>query len=363
MKQENRSLISIVGLATSLLIGTTVVSIATDTNSTKSSEVKRTGGDVVIQIPTVPTPIKPIEVTTVGGNAPVTENIDKYKLRAMAMSGNRPPEAKSADKPSTATNEVKVGDVQNSRVSSYLRGELQSVESVTKLLKDANFTILSTMNIDKKGKLTSIVFTNDALTKMVDKSNRGFAGTIRVLVNQKDNEIAFNNPLYLSKAFMQDDFDPKVVDEVLDSIRGAFPNLRNCKDKLKFNLLPKYHFMASMPYYQDMIVLAKADTNKALLDSIKTKKQKKIIFRHQISKERMVIGIRLSKRTSKFINKIGTKNSQLLPYPILIENGEAKIMDPKYYIAIMYPELKMSEFMTIATIPDAIESDSKKIFR
>ncbi len=359
MKHESKSIISIVGLATSLILGATVISLAEDTNTTQ--EIARSGGDVVITIPTVPIPVTPIEVTTIGGNPPVIENIDHYKLRAMATSGNRPPVAEAKAK--VEEKDTKVGEVQSSRVSSYLRGKLQSVESVTKSLKDAGFTVLSSMAIDKKAKLTSIVFTNEALTTMVDKKNRGFAGSLRVLVNEIDKEIAFNNPLYVSKAFMQDDFDANVTAKVLSDIRNAFPQLTNCKDQLKFNLLPKYHFMASMPYYQDMMVLAKGASTQALLDSIKEKNQKKIMFKHQISKDRVVIGIKLSKRTSKFINKIGTRNSGLLPYPIIIENGEAKILDPKYYIAIMYPELKMSEFMTIATVPDAIESDATKIFR
>jgi hypothetical protein len=53
----------------------------------------------------------------------------------------------------------------------------------------------------------------------------------------------------------------------------------------------------------------------------------------------------------------------MLPYPILIENGKAKILDPKYYIAYMYPMLQMSEFMTIATIPDAMVKDCERVFR
>ena len=361
MYHKSKSLVSIVGLATSLVIGATVSSVAEETNSTQ--DVKRSGGDVVIQIPTVPVPINPVSVTTLGGNPPVVENIDYYKLRSMATSGNRPPVAEAKPKVVEEKKDIKVGEIQNSRVSSYLRGKLQTVESVTKSLTDAGFTILSSTPIDEKAKLTSIVFTNKELTAMVDKKDRGFAGSLRVLVNQIDNEIAFNNPLYVSKAFMQDDFDSKVVSKVLDDIRKAFPSLTNCKDTLKFNLLPKYHFMASMPYYKDMIVLAKQESTPALLKNMKEKNKKKIVFTHQISKDRVVIGIKLSKRTSKFINKIGTKNSGLLPYPVIIENGEAKIMDPKYYIAIMYPELKMSQFMTIATIPDAIESDAKKIFR
>jgi hypothetical protein len=362
MIHKTKAILSIVGLSTSLLISATPT---TDNNQSTdvTKEVKRTGGDVTITIPSVPTPIKPIQVTTVGGNAPVKENINKYQLRAMAIHGHRPPvEAKNGEVKS-ADGKIKVGEIDHSRVSSYLRGKLQSAKSVEKSLKDAGFTILSSSKVDRKGKLVTIVFTNDALTKMADKDNRAFAGTIRVLVNQKDKEIAFNNPLYQSKAFMQDDFDMKVVEGVLNTIRKAFPDLTNCSDKLKFNLLPKYHFMASMPYYQDMIVLAKGASTQALIDSIKKKKRKNIVYTHKISKNRVVLGVKLGKRTSKFINKVGTRNAGLLPYPVVIENGEAKILDPKYYISIMYPELKMSQFMTIATIPDDIEKDTGRLFR
>jgi len=352
MIYKTKAILSIVGLSTSLLIG-----------ETATAEVNRTGGDVVINIPTVPTPIKPVQVTTVGGNAPVKENIDKYKLRAMAIHGHRPPSTKQDDSAGKSDGNSKVGEIDQSRVSSYLRGKLQTVKSIEKSLTDAGFTILSSHKIDKKGKLVTIVFTDDALTKMADRDNRAFAGTLRVLVNQKDKEIAFNNPLYQSKAFMQDDFDMKVVESVLEKIRQAFPNLTNCNDKLKFNLLPKYHFMASMPYYEDMVVLAKGKSTQTLLDSIKPKKRKNIIYTHKISKDRVVIGVKLGRRTAKFITKIGTRNAGLLPYPVLIENGEAKILDPKYYISIMYPELKMSQFMTIATIPDDIEKDTRRLFR
>ena len=361
MIHKTKAILSIVGLSTSLLIGATTI----DNNQSSDviQEVKRTGGDVIIIIPSVPIPIKPIKVITVGGNTPITENIDKYQLRSMAMKGNRPSVETKITEDKIVKTKAKVGEIDNSRVSSYLRGKLQSSESVIKSLKDVGFKILSSAKIDKKGKLVTIVFTNDALTKMADKDNRAFAGTIRVLINEIDKEIAFNNPLYQSKAFMQDDFDMKIIEGVLESIRKAFPTLVNCNDKLKFNLLPKYHFMASMPFYQDMITLAQGASTQALLESIKKKKRKNIVYTHIISKDRVVIGIKLGKRTSKFINKIGTRNAGLLPYPVLVENGEAKILDPKYYISIMYPELKMSQFMTIATIPDDIEKDTGRMFR
>jgi len=75
------------------------------------------------------------------------------------------------------------------------------------------------------------------------------------------------------------------------------------------------------------------------------------------------VGVKLNKRTIKFPKKIGLNNAGMLPYPLLIENGEAKILDPKYYLSLMYPQLTMEEFMTIATVPDAIVTDCTKVFR
>ena len=182
--------------------------------------------------------------------------------------------------------------------------------------------------------------------------------SLRLLVNKKDNHISITNPLYMAKAFMQDDFNDKVPKETLARITSNFKDLLNSKDQLKFQLLPKYQFMNGMPKYENMIDVAVGDDLLA-----KAQKHKRVVFMQKLDNGSMLIGIKLRKRTNKFTAKIGTNNAGLLPYPILIENGKAKILDPKYYIAVMYPLLQMSEFMTIATIPGAIEKDCQRIFK
>jgi len=329
--------------------------------SEKKPEVSGDNNDsVIIEIPKVPEPVKALKVVTVGGNPPVKQNENLYKTRAIALKVSTPPKAMVVS-PKQEQGDGEVGAIANSQVSAYMRGELLSADEVKKRLEAAGFKVLSSSVLDKKGLLTSIVFTNDALTKMADKKNRGFAASLRVLIDNKNKQISIVNPLYAGKAFMQDDFDKKTAESLLVSLRKAFPGLKNSEDTLKFNLLPKYHFMEAMPYYQDMVVVAKGDK---LLEQIKGKNGgKDIIFIQPISKDRTLIGVKLGKRTSKFIKKIGLENAALLPYPILIENGEAKILDPKYYIAVMYPMLKMSEFMTISTVPGAIQLDCENLFR
>ncbi len=331
-----------------------------DTAEKKSDDSVDTNNTVIINIPKPPKPVEAVKVITVGGNEAVKENESLYKPRAIVLKVSKPPKAVVAVSANKEDN-VKVGEIKNSQVSAYMRGELQSVDGVKKALTDAGFAILSTSTVDKKGDLTSIVFTNDALTKMADKSERGFAASLRVLIDTKNKQISVTNPLYVARAFLQDDFDQKAVMPILENIRQALPGLKDSEDRLKFTLLPKYHFMISMPYYEDMIVIAKGDD---LLAKAKARNGgKDIVFTQQISKDRTLIGVNLGKRTGKFIKKVGVKNAGLLPYPILIEDGEAKILDPKYYIAVMYPMLKMSEFMKISTVPGAIQQDCENLFR
>jgi len=254
---------------------------------------------------------------------------------------------------------IKVGEVDKGRISAYLRADLIKKKTAIKILKEAGFEILDVYVLTKNRKLLSIVFTNDKLKKMASKTGRGFLGTLRLLVDVKGKKISITNPLYLAKAMLQNEFDEKTAKEILTTLTTAFPNVKNSFDKLKYQLLPKYQFMAGMPYYKDMEVLARGDD---LLEKVK-KNEKRISFILKLDNGSTLVGVKLSKRTKKFPKKIGTKNAGMLPYPLLIENGEAKILDPKYYLALMYPQLTMEEFMTIATVPEAISKDCSKVFR
>jgi len=255
---------------------------------------------------------------------------------------------------------IEVGEVDNARVAAYLQAPLMGQDEVISKLKEAGFTTLASHKIDKKGKVTSIVFVDDKLVSAASKPTRGFAATLRLLIDEKSGQISITNPVYVQKAFMQDQYDEAFALENLTRLRNAFDGLQNSKDVVKFIRLPRYKFMNSMPVYEDMMVVG-AGTNADLL--AKAHASKKVVFEQKLDNGSILIGVQLSRRTKKFVKKTGYQNSELLPYPILIEGGKAKILDPKYYIAVMYPLLSMSEFMTIATVPGAIEKDTNKIFR
>jgi uncharacterized protein (DUF302 family) len=312
---------------------------------------------VLPKIPEVPVALK---VVTIGGTA-LRPREQKTLSTAIPLKVSKPSHSTTIEKPEESGGATDVGMTKNGRVSAYLRGAYMEATEVSKKLTDAGFKILSTSTVDKKGLLTTIVFTNDVLSKLADKKDRGFMGSLRVLIDNDNKQFTISNPLYFSRAYMQDEHDEKLIIEVLLSINNAFGGLKSSKDFLKYTLLPKYQFMFAMPYYEDMIEVGEAGNSQKLLEKIK--QSKSLVFTQVLSKDRILVGVNLGKRTSKFIGKVGTHNALLLPYPILLENGVAKILDPKYYIAVSYPMLKMSQFMKISTVPGAIEKDCKKLFK
>ena len=313
------------------------------------------GGETIeIIIPKPPKVPTPLQVKTIDGQDTDTRTI-KFSKR---VPPNYIPSAQRSKVAKPQNSTINVGEVNNGKISTYLRGKFVDVKTAEKMLKDAGFTILSISPVDKKKKLISIVFTDKTLTEMGSQKDSGFIGSLRLLVNKKDNHISITNPLYMAKAFMREQYNEAQAKEILNKLKTAFNGLINSKDQLKFQLLPKYQFMHGMPQYQDMVTVARGNN---LLEKLKNNKN--VVFTQKLNNGTTLVGIQLGKRTSKFTSKIGTNNAALLPYPVIVSDTEAKILEPKYYISVMYPLLQMSEFMTIATVPGAIIKDCEKVFR
>lgn len=248
-------------------------------------------------------------------------------------------------------------------VHAYLSGEILSAEEVNFKLTSAGFDVVGTYVINKKNNLQTVVFTNDALKSMANKKGRGFAAIGRILIDEKNKKISVSNPVYFGKAFMQDDADYAVLKSIKDTLTSAFANLKETADNWEYEELSDYHFMIGMPYYQDSDVVGEGDTAELLQKAESYKKGKFHLFTLKLSEGKYLVGYELGKRTAKFPEKIGLQNAGLLPYTILIENDEARILAPKFYLAVSYPQLTMTQFTTIATVPGAIAKDLSKPFK
>lgn len=247
-------------------------------------------------------------------------------------------------------------------VSTYFDAPLMSTDEATAKLKSAGFEIVAIDTVSKK-KFASIVFTNDYLKSLADKPDRGFlAGALRVLIDTETNTTRISNPRYFVKAFLQQDY--KLGDEqpLLDDVHKAFSQLTPSKDKWEFTGLADYQFMIGRPYYQDQIIAGEGNTTD-LIAKLDSAKSKKIVFKMKVGEGRTLYGVKLHKRTMKFVDKIGAVNAGILPWMILVEDNQAKALRADYLIAISYPLLDLGGFMGIMTVPGAVEKDVEKYFK
>ncbi|MBE0499397.1 MAG: hypothetical protein IBX43_09205 [Campylobacterales bacterium] len=245
----------------------------------------------------------------------------------------------------------------------YLIGAMMSAEEVSAKLGTAGFEVLGSFEVNPKEKLQTVIYTNETMKAMANKPGRGFAAIGRVLVDAGRNKISVSNPVYFGKAFMQNEADYAALNAIKERLNSALGSLNETSDKWEYAALADYHFMVGMPYYQDSVVIGEGDSEELMKKAQTYKKGALHLFTLKIAEGKYLVGYDLDKRTAKFPEKIGTHNSGLLPYTVLIENNEARILAPKFYLAVSYPQLTMGEFMKIATVPGAIEKDLSRAFK
>lgn len=247
------------------------------------------------------------------------------------------------------------------KVPAYYYAAYADVPTVKEKLASGGFEVLATYAPTAQS--TSIVVTCPGLKKAASKPGRGFAAVMRVLVDNEHKRVAYTNPIYFSKAFLQDDYDDAIAHKAADKLAKALGKGAPSPDVLEYGDLADYHYMFGMPYYKDMDVLAKGD-NGALLKKLKAfEGGKRVVFTLDLGNGAVLAGYALSPETAAFVKKIGTQNAQVLPYLVLIEDGKAKALAAKYYLAISYPLLSMGEFMTISSTPGEILDELEQPFK
>jgi len=55
------------------------------------------------------------------------------------------------------------------------------------------------------------------MEKAASKNMRGFASTLRLVVDKKNEVVNISNPIYVMAAFMQKDYDSKLAEDTLKS--------------------------------------------------------------------------------------------------------------------------------------------------
>jgi len=246
-------------------------------------------------------------------------------------------------------------------ISAYLIGGHIEVGVAKTKLEEVGFEVIASYSPVKKG--TTLVFTSEELKEEARKSKRAHIAILRMFIDDKEKTISITNPIYFGKAFMQDWYKAEVFIGEFERIYDAFGELAGSKDSLEFGSLADFHFMMGMPYYEDPDELAEGEQKDLIAKARNYKDGKLLIFELKLSNKSTLLGYELGKRTKKFVKKIGRANAAVLPYCISVEDGKATSLAAKYYLALSYPQLSMGEFMTISTVPGAIEKDLKKPFK
>ena len=232
-------------------------------------------------------------------------------------------------------------------------------------LAENGLTVLGKHAVNENKKYTSVIYTSNDLKTLAGQSGRGFIATLRILHNADKKELVVSNPEYFIRAFFQKKYTDGAELPVMKALEGALGKMTPTEDSLSAKKLSKYHFMISMPYYDDFVRVAKG-TPTDLMVKLEANAKDRIVYKLDIKGDgsSLLYGVGLPDGLEKFNQKLGTMDrSHLLPYMVLIENGEANILHAKYFFALSFPQLSMTEFMKIMSVPGDIEDAFKDDFK
>ncbi|MBD3789848.1 MAG: hypothetical protein IE885_05730 [Campylobacterales bacterium] len=238
-------------------------------------------------------------------------------------------------------------------LAAYYVANPQNIDILKIKLQANGFEILSTEEILKDK--TVVTVTNAEL-----KQSNSFIAALHILVDGT-KEIRVQNPSYFGAAFLQEKYRYGQFKGTLMALHASLGDMYETEDKMNLNELSGYHFMLGMPHVDNTIDVARG---KDLFEKIKSNKASKYIsYTLSLPNGSILVGHRLSEETNKFLTSIHVENKALiLPYGSIIKENKAYILAPKYYLALSLPLLQMTDFMKIATTPDAIQQDIERAY-
>jgi len=251
------------------------------------------------------------------------------------------------------TQKLKIGEPSPKMLSAYYVAQPQTVESLKEKLEKNGFTVLAQTEV-LKGHMVLTV-TNTQL-----QATNTYLAALNIHVNPSD-EIRIQNPTYLGKAYLRDNFKVGQFNDTLKALQSVVGDMYGVKDVYETEELADFQFMMGMPHFDDMMEIMEGED---VLSKINGDKGKYIAYTLKLPNGDTLVGHNLRSKTNKFLNKIGAERDvNLLPYQSIIKKDKVVLLDPKYYLALSLPLLTMSDFMKIASAPDEIVKDIKRAYK
>ncbi|HET8540367.1 MAG TPA: hypothetical protein VFL83_10895 [Anaeromyxobacter sp.] len=201
----------------------------------------------------------------------------------------------------------------------------------------------------------------------------GYAAAQRVTVTKVADEVqvAFTSPAYMAAGYrLKADLGP-----VEASLAQALGRLEEYgpKDGKSAKDLRGYHYMMSMPYFDDPWELAKYPTQAEALAAVEAglaagKGKTRKVYRVDVSPDETVFGVALGDgcgadaNVMKEIDFKPVRSTGHLPYEVLVSKGEVYALHAKFRIALNFTDLSMMgdhSFMRIRCAPGSIEGALK----
>lgn len=254
-------------------------------------------------------------------------------------------------------------------------GDPAQVAAETKAkLASAGFEIVGSY-APFRGAIVLAVTSADLQAAAAQQRFGGYAAVQRVTVTKVDDEVqvAFTNPVYMAAAYrMKADLAP-----VASKLGAALGHVEEYgpKDGKSPKELRNYHYMVSMPYFDEPWTLAKfpsqAEAIAAVEGGLQAKKGRtKKVYRVDVSPDETVFGVALAEgcgadwNVMKEIDVKPVRSTGHLPYEVLVSKGEVFALHAKFRIAVNFTDLSMTgdhSFMRIRCAPDSIEGTLKKV--
>ena len=238
------------------------------------------------------------------------------------------------------------------KIAAHYVAKVQELEIIQRKLQENGFQILAISNILEGQNVITV--TNQEL-----QSTNSYMATLQINVNAQ--EVRVQNPSYLAAAYLND-YTYGQFKNTIEALEHTLGTLKSGAQKANYSALENYNFMYGLPSKEDILVVKR---DPKILEKIATPQVKSYIaYTLRLPNGNILVGHKLRKKTNQFLNILAQeKNAQVLPYEAMIVGDEVSILNPKYYLALSFPELSLAQFMEIASVPDQIYRNIQKAYK
>ena len=249
----------------------------------------------------------------------------------------------------------------------------EATARVSDKLTKAGFEVLGNYSPYEDNSARIIGFTHqDLKTAAITHNRGGFGAVLRVAVTANNGtlEVSYTNPPYSGYAYHIGPL--KSMEKLLKTTLGG--GAKFGAKGLNKRDLGDYHYQMFMPYFEDAITiatfsshekaLAAANKSVAHADSDLTK-----LWQIRIGADQVIIGVQLNKgwwkgQIQNIMSKVdlgSPKATAALPWEVLISGNDIVYLPGRFRIALMFPDLTMSNFMNIMEVPGQMEATANKL--